>query len=102
VGVLEELIESFKEMQNRYEAELAEMQRLIEEYRSNYEGALSRLQEQYQHKLTTIEPVLSQLARKDSNLALIQQRLSHLEELGVGTASKQGRNSRENSHRVQS
>ena len=80
VNVLEELIESFKNMQSRYENEMQEFQRSFDEYKKNYEFALHKLEEDYKQKLNTLEPIIQQLTRKEDNLAIIEQKMLHLEE----------------------
>lgn len=79
VNVLEELIESFKNMQNRYEGEMAEFQKTFEQYKTNYEFALNKLEEDYKQKLNTLEPIIQQLTRKDENLNYIMSKVSQLE-----------------------
>lgn len=43
VNVLEELVESFKNMQNRYESEIQEFERIFEEYKNHFEQELGRI-----------------------------------------------------------
>ena len=77
--MLEELIDSFKNMQTRYDGEMQDLQKTFEDYSNNYEFALRKLEEEYRQKLNTLEPVLHQLHRKDENLAFIEEKLAQLE-----------------------
>lgn len=43
VNVLEELVESFKNMQNRYESEILEFERIFQEYKNHFDQELSRI-----------------------------------------------------------
>lgn len=47
VNVLEELVESFKNMQNRYESEIQEFERIFEEYKNHFEQELGRIKGEY-------------------------------------------------------
>lgn len=65
VSVLEELIQSFQNVQVGYEGQMQKIQKNLEEYRQNFETVVKRMQQQYKQKLSTVQAILIQMQRKD-------------------------------------
>ena len=88
VNVLEELIESFKNMQNRYESEIMEYQTALEQFKAQAADRSQRLEDEYRQKLLTLEPIISQMHRQHESFAALEQLTQRLEAQGPALPSK--------------
>lgn len=80
VSVLEELIESFKNIELKYESEINQLQQTLEATRSDLEDKLKKLHQQLDSKINTIEALTIQLKRKDEILENISTKFSKIEQ----------------------
>jgi chromosome segregation ATPase len=80
VNVLEELIESFKNIEMKYESEINQLQQTLEATRSDLEDKLKKLNQQLDSKINTIEALTIQIKRKDEILENISAKFSKIEQ----------------------
>jgi DNA anti-recombination protein RmuC len=89
--VLEELIESFKNIENKYENEIKQLEDLIVERSNEFDEKFAKVQQELESRIGTIDALSLQLKRKDENLERIVQAMSQLErEAKIGGNNHKG------------
>ena len=87
VNVLEELIESFKTIELKYEAEIKQLEDLVLAKSLDFEDRLVKVQQELDSRINTIEALSLQLKRKDENLQQIVNSVAQYEANSHSTAN---------------
>ena len=87
VNVLEELIESFKNIEERYEKEIQGLQTALRDNQSSWREQHGKTSQEMESKISTIEALSQQIRRKDEILESIMARVGRVEQEGRASAA---------------
>lgn len=79
VNVLEELIESFKNIEMKYESQIEELEQALDAKQNQHAARLAKVEQELSSKISTIEALSTQLKRKDEILETISAKFAKLQ-----------------------